>query len=213
LFVYAHELEDKAYNDRIKRDPKLNDKDVAFVQMHKWLNSVSLTQDRGASVPVGDWVIGDVPVRRGEYMGRLENVDVAMWFPVKEMFSLASPAAPVSTRPVGPGPIIRTQPVRGIPVKFDTEDLLVDFDGGRIRESFKTGEKLTKDVNENANVEMLILSPDGKLRVRNSKVDLNDSDRKDRWKEWKDWIDKVRADMVKGSGSKMTGPANPFDKK
>jgi hypothetical protein len=198
-FVYGVELDDRMVKTK---DPKLLvDKEITFMQIHRWLETTSVNPDqRGQQRPVADWSVGDVPVRRGEYIGRLESVKVPMWFPHKKAFDIAVPIA-ATTKPMGG--VLRPPPgPKGIPVNFVTGDLLVDWEGGKINQTFRTGEKTpSKDAREDANVEYLILSPDGKLRVRNSRADKADVERKARYDEWEQWVKRVEA----GGGRTTTG--------
>jgi hypothetical protein len=207
VFVYGMEMDDRstAFKQKTLYDPKiLSDReDVTWMQVHRWIETTSLNPDqRGATRPVGDWTVGEVPVRRGEIIGRLEPVKVAMWSPTKENFEIAQPIQ-ATTKPGVIG--VRPLPIKGIPVNFATEDVLVDWEGGQIRKSFrgqekvgdKVIEKTLKDVNENANVEYLILAPDGKLRARSSRTDLNDPDRKERYDEWSKWVEQVEKGLPK----------------
>src|SRR4029077_3541053 len=113
--------------------------------------------------PVADWSIGDVAVRRGEIIGRQESVKVPMWFPHKKAFDIAVPIA----SNVKTGGVLRPPPgPKGIPVNFATEPghLLVDWEAGKINQPSRgAGEKApSRDAREDANVEYLILTPDGK---------------------------------------------------
>ena len=123
---------------------------------------------------VGDWVIGDMPVRRGEYIGRMEQAEVPVWFETRERFDLAKPPPPPRIN----NPLLRPPPPpKGIPVDFTTTELLVDWEGGRYYQPIRTGEKTFRDVREDSNVEMLVLGADGKVRVHNSRLDSKDKDR------------------------------------
>jgi len=186
-YTYAHELDKTVYAQRVRLDPSI--RDMPIVQVHRWMESTTLNPDQARSVvPVGEWVIGDVPVRPGEYIGRNENVEVPIWFPNKEGFAFAVPIGPAK---VGMGPVKPLQ-VKGIPVNFITDDLLVDYEGGRISQTFRLSDKSSKDVTETANVELLVLTPDGKLRVKNSRQDMVDKDRETRSNEWDRWREEVR---------------------
>jgi len=183
-FYYATDM-DKTLIDRCNRDGKLKgDKDVTFVHMHRWLEKVRLNPDESASLyGVGDWTVADVPVRRGEYIGGTEPVKLPVWFSARACFDFAVPTGPAKS----------TAPGR-IPVNFASEpppgDLLVDWEGGKIAQNFKVAGK-TKEVNEDAAVELLVMAPDGTLRVRNSRIDVHDPQRKQRYEEWKKLLDET----------------------
>jgi hypothetical protein len=215
-YVYGIELDERALKVRQQTEPRLlSDKnDVTFMQIHRWIETTNINpEQRGASVPVGDWSVGDCAVRRGEQIGRLENVKVPMWFPNKKAFEIA---VPIQAAPK-PGIIGGTRPqvVRGIPINFTTDELLVDFEGGSIRQSLRLNEKTTKPVSEEANVEYLVMSADGKLRLKQSRADKVNSDRTVRFEEW----DKRVKDVESGLGKLATGGGDkptikdPFGKK
>lgn len=217
LYVYGTEIDDRTLKAKTQLDPKLlNDKDVAWMQVHRWLEATNLNpEQRGSQVNVGDWSVGDVPVRRGEYIGRTENVKLAIWFPPKRAFDIAVPIQAVTK----PGIIgAKPQVIRGIPVNFATEDLLVDWDGGKITQSFRTStdpKAPSKNVNEDANVEYLIMTPEGKLQMRSSRADKANPERAERYGEWDAWVKQVEA----GGGKPATGKEaktpikDPFGKK
>ncbi|MBY0522657.1 MAG: hypothetical protein K2R98_04640 [Gemmataceae bacterium] len=221
LFCYAtdHEQMQKNLEDvtRIVAPDKLknlrpnaiySDKDVVPIQMHRWLLKARLNDNATSEVPVGDWSIADVPAKRGEYIGRTETVDLPIWFPSKEGFEFAIPLLP----PVKPNPLMRPPPPpRGIPVDFSPRsdpDLLVDFEGGKVQQSFKhpTNEKQTKEARDDAAVELLVMAPDGTLRVLNSKLDAENAARKERVREWRMLLKDTKE-------KKKVGGADPFPPK
>ncbi len=216
-FVYGVELDEKTLRARQQAEPKLlSDKnDLTFMQIHRWVETTNLNpEQRGAPVPVGAWSIGDCAVRRGEQIGRLENVKVPLWFPNKKAFEIA---VPIQAAPK-PGIIGGARPpvLRGIPINFTTEDLLVDFEGGKVNQTFRLTEKTSKDVREDANVEYLVMSPDGKLRLRQSRADKVDTERSARYDEWAAWVADVEAGRGRpaaGGGDKPGIKPDPFGKK
>jgi len=216
LYVYGTEIDDRTLRSKTSLDPKLlGDKDVTWMQVHRWLETTNLNpEQRGSQVAIGDWSVGDVPVRRGEYIGRPENVKVAMWFPQKRAFDIAVPIQAV-TRPGIIG--VRPQIIKGIPVNFTTEDLLVDWDGGKISQTFRAPDgKASRDVREDANVEYLIMTPDGKLSMRSSRADKENPERAERFNEWDNWVKQVEAGGGKPADSKGGTRPNikdPFNRK
>ena len=61
---------------------------MTFLQAHRWLEKVRLNPDIAATqVPVGDWCVCDIPVRRGEFIVRTEAVDLPIWSPLREKYS------------------------------------------------------------------------------------------------------------------------------
>jgi len=207
-YYYATELDGPTLDEKYRRDSKLKgDKDVAFVQMQRWLEKVRLNPENAASLyPVGDWTVADVPVRRGEYIGRTEQVKLPVWFPTREAFDFAVPIATSAPRPM----VIGAKPTpgpKGIPIAFATDDLVVDWEGGKVFQNFKMTEKTSKDVKEEAGVEILVMAADGTLRVRNSRADLGDPDRKRRYDEWKKTLANTE------NQGKAGGPDDPFKPK
>ena len=195
-FIYAIEMDDAILR---KEWPNLvTDRDVAFMQVHKWVNRARVNpEQRNSEVPVGDWVIGSVPVRRGEFVGKHEQTEVPVWFETRERFELAKPPPPPRVN----NPLLRPPPPpKGIPIDFITTELLVDYEGGRINQNIRIADKSYREVRDDANVEMLVLSADGKLRVRNSRVDSKDKLRDQRVVDLRRWIEEVRA------GNKGKGP-------
>ncbi|OAI54268.1 hypothetical protein AYO44_15235 [Planctomycetaceae bacterium SCGC AG-212-F19] len=203
-YVYGVELDDKAIRIKQQSDTKLlTDKsDITFMQVHHWLETTNLNPDqRGSNVPVGDWTVGDLAVRRGEFIRRLEHVKVPVWFPTKKAFDIA---VPIQGQPKAGVIGAKPPPVRGIPVLFDAQDLLVDFEGGKFSQSFKVGDKGQKTVVENANVEYLVMTTDGKLHLRSSRADDKDSDRSQRYEAWDKRVKEVEA----GGGRPVAGPGD-----
>lgn len=208
-YYYATEIDDKSLDEKARREPKLrSDKDVTFMQIHRWLDTVRLNpENANTKMPVGDWTIAEVPVRRGEYIGRYEQVKLPIWFPMREGFDFATPLQTVVK-----SPIIGAKPVpgpKGIPVSFappgGDPELLVDWEGGsKTSQTFKLTEKNTKSAIDDGGVEMLVMSPDGRLRVLNSKADAVNADRKDRFGQWKKLLDDTENKVKKGE------PDDPF---
>ena len=175
---------------------------MTFVQAHRWLEKVRLNPDSASTqLPVGDWSVSDIPIRRGEFIIRTEPVELPIWFPVREAYGLATPPAP----PKPASPLIRQPPTpKGIPVNFAPSgepDLLVDFEGGKVRQSFRPTEKgRTLDVREDAAIEYLILKADGSLIVRNSRADAKNPVREKSYAQWKKLIDETRGGKKGGRG-------------
>jgi len=156
-------------------------KDRVYVQMHRWVDFLPLNPDQAdTEVPIADWAINDVPVFRGEYIGKkMNNTQVLMWYPTLEAFDFARGTQGLPTKYVK-GSLFKPPP-KFITVDFTTKPraLLVDFEGGSVPYTIKDGTRVMNKHDE-AGIEMLILTEDGKLRVRNSAVDMNDPDRKRR---------------------------------
>ncbi len=168
----------------------LPDRQVTF-QFHRWVESTPIVPD-GEPVPIGEWSIADrVFVARGEYVGQKVKVDLPVW-----KYTLDSYVLPVEDQRAKRGRKVPT----GVTVNFgqdnpNNETILVDFEGGR--DSIKA-----LKIDDVSGLEVLMLSPDGKLRVRNSVVDTNDKERENRRTHVLNRIEDVRQ-------GKTPGGANP----
>jgi hypothetical protein len=170
------------------------DKDKLTVQVHRWLEQVQTDpNNRNAFYKVGDWsVLEREQVRRGELIGEWKEIEVPVWYPNLKKYNFAVNNEERKRSPGAP----RRQP-RGIPVNFDTQTLLVDFEGGK--RAYQVG---ANKITDESPIEALVLTPDGKLFVHNGKADTEDEERGKRIKEWKDTQQKVKeeADNTKGTG-------------
>ena len=150
----------------------------AALQIHRWLEQVQVNPgNKDSTVPVGEWsILERLLVKRGEFIGTVAKVEIPIWDPAQEAFVMAT--APDTT-----GPRSRALPQKGVPVDFSTDALLVDFEGGG-----------------KVPAEMLILTPDGKLVVRDGRIDSDDADRKQRVQEWKERLNEVKKPGNKAKG-------------
>lgn len=184
-----------AYSERVRgeyRDPALlnlmdnRNGEVPVVQFQKWTERIPV--DTGKSEPAGYWVVAEVPVNRGEFVGRKQLLPLPMWSSEKVAFILQElPKYSVWKA--------REKP-KGLLVDFSTETLMVDYEGGK--ERYRLGERNIDDVSD---VEMLLLKPDGTVSVRNSGIDAANADRKAREEQWRRWLDEIR---------RMTETAGPL---
>src|SRR5262249_30649366 len=177
-------------------------KDQAVVQVHRWIGEARTKPGQaGSEVQVGDWtVLKRRVVHRGEYLGRVEEVEVPTWNPAQDRFIIAVHPTEQKNMPKGKGVTIKRY--KGIPIDFATDPygdraLVVDFEGGE--HTLNIGNKQTK---ESGPVEMLILTADGRLIVRNSREDTENKERQERVTAWKTWVDQVRNQSDEKSGDK-----------
>lgn len=154
--------------------PSPTDEQVAF-QFHRWIESAQQSRKETEPIPVGEWAVADrVFVARGEYIGRRVNVDIPIWKYTQNRYILpALPDAKINRRAGGK---VNT----GIDVDFgqdppESNMILVDFAGGR-------GVQLPSNskIKDDCAIEVLMLSPEGKLLARNSAKDTEDQKRKER---------------------------------
>lgn len=189
------------------------------VQVHRWVETTRPMAGVRESFQVGEWAIANLAVRRGEYVGRTEMVEMPIWMEDRDRFDFPTPQAPkrvaLLVRPKA-GP-------RGIAIDFVSQDILVDWEGGKVVQSFKTGPRTTKDIKEDSAVEILLLSPDGKLQLRNSNQDAGNFERVTRLNNWEKNVQDAIKQIVnpnpggagdpKGTGTKpMTGTPMPGTK-
>jgi hypothetical protein len=166
------------------------------VQVHGWMEAY-VPPDTGRKkaltnyVTVGDWVIAPrALLTRGAYMGVEAHVDVPVWNVTGGHFALAQSS---------------DRRTKKVPVFFGVglengpyEPLLVDFSGGPVKYDKYAGMDEDKNqpkytaVRDTLPTEMLIMSADGKLLLRNSETDWADPDRTKRFGAWRNWIDNVK---------------------
>jgi hypothetical protein len=169
------------------------------VQIHTWQ---AIADDQ----TVADWAIAErLLVRRGDIIGKpLVMVEVPVWDKAQQKFKIGSSNALRGKKSSGQ--------LAGMPIKFIRDNpppMLVDFAGGP-KHSVKIGKSTIRD--ESA-VEMLILTTDGKLIVRNSRIDSDASEpvgaeREQQFKAWHAKIEDLRKAAMpvgKGGGAGLPG--------
>ena len=157
----------------------------AVVQFQRWLPQVRATGDK--SEPVGTWVVAEMPVAPGEFVGKRQLIKLPLWSAASGasgQYVLRELAGGVRVKGIED----KNQP-KGWPVTFRPRPsmLLVDFDGGQVRA--RSG---NREITEEASTELLLLGPDGKLAVKSSADDMQDPKRVEREKTWTEWIDRVK---------------------
>jgi hypothetical protein len=161
----------------------------AVVEICEWMEQVRTTS--GKREPVGAWVVADIPVSRGEFIGRRHYVKLPIWSSENKSYVLRE----ITTSAGKTGPKELNQP-KGWVVDFapGTPEILVDFDGGRV-----VTRQGVKSITEDVATELLILAPNGKLTVKKSLVDENNPDRKHITSVWNKWI--ADAERRKAAGT------------
>jgi hypothetical protein len=203
-FVYAVDV--ASYRDRIEKEfakekellSRLQVKEgQAVVELATWMEEVR-TDSSNKREPVGAWVVADIPVGPGEFIGRKQYVKLPLWSSENKMYILRE--IPDKVIPPRGGKDV-PQP-KGWLVDFSTRSVLVDFEGGKV--TTKVGGKtITEDVAS----ELLIVRPDGKLIVKSSLQDEDDPNRKKIVSIWTKWVGEVEKRKVESSGS---GPGDNF---
>jgi hypothetical protein len=168
----------------------------AVVQIHRWAEQLNL--GGGKAEPVGAWVVAELPVAPGEYIGRRQLIELPLWSAGMENYVLRELSGGVKVAPLKDP---KNQP-KGWPVNFrdpGNPSALVDFDGGRVKA--RVGERVVTDDSAS---ELLILRADGKLVVRNSAADMADRERTERTRTWDEWLKRVK--QRKGMAAPGQGP-------
>jgi hypothetical protein len=154
--------------------------DLVAVQFHRWVEKF-VKSHHTDETDCGDWVIAErLQFRRGEYMGRSE-VPVLMpeWDVAKNRFELDLPKSPP-----------KTASGKASNEKYTVIDLLPKMPGPMVVD-FKGNERFDDARKDQLTaVELLVLTPDGKLVAHNSREDIEltpgsrGKERFDRQQEW-----------------------------
>ena len=182
---YPREIERKRLQLQLKDDQ-------AVVEICRWLAEVRV--DAGKREPVGAWVVADIPVGRGEYIGRKQYIKLPLWSSENKAYILREINTTAKTT-------VTQQHPKGWMVDFANGplDILVDFEGGRVKTPS------SKVIVEDVATELLVLSSDGKLSVRKSLVDENDPERKQIVNVWTKWV----ADVENRKTTEAAAEGNP----
>jgi hypothetical protein len=154
-----------------QKDMKPADADHAIVQIHRWFGRTDYR--------IGDWaVVERLRVRKGEKIGGQEMiVEVPTWSDGKGAYEIRHTNPPAVKGKAAP------KPLAGVPLDFvpmvtspdgkrkdSVEPLLVDFEGGKKANAQLMGSGAP---NDDAAMELLILTADGRLIVRNGRTDID----------------------------------------
>lgn len=157
--------------------------DQVVFQFQRWVEATPISRREGDVLPVGDWAVADrVFVSRGENVGRRVRVDLPIWKYVQNAYVLPTEEQQKSR-------FNRRTATTGIDVDFgqdnpERDTILVDFEGGKVSAPPK--------MYDTCRLEVLMLSPDGKLLARNNAADTTDEDRLKRRQEALDRIKEIR---------------------
>jgi hypothetical protein len=171
----------KGVSSAIKVNEVLNS--IPF-QIHQWIES---TRDESlADYMIGDWVISERKmVFKGDPIGPKSTVQAPVWFEKKDIFDVPLPTptkAGAKKEPKGAASI------KGIQVNMLPEGgkapVLVDFAGGKRLTPANT-------LLEETAVDALILMPDGRLKVLNSRAAADTSAAAPNKTEAKERIDRL----------------------
>jgi hypothetical protein len=222
-FLYAEDV--RAYRDQVNKEYPGEGKganaetkainkllqvkdDQAVVQVATWMEQVK-AGDSTKREPVGGWVVAEMPVGRGEFVGRKQIIKLPLWSSETQQYVLRELSEKVVKG--------KHQP-KGWVVDFSTQSVLVDFEGGRVksRTAYRFDDKGNlvpggRTIEEDAATELLIARPDGKLVVHSSQRDQADPTRKEIVDRWTEWVKEVEKHKTAEDGT--TGEPNQFDPK
>ncbi len=222
-YLYAEEV--SAYRDRINKEfptsgegvtaeSKAINKllqvkdDQAVVQIATWMEQVR-AGDSTKREPIGGWVVADMPVGRGEFVGRKQIIKLPLWSSETQEYVLRE----VSEKVVKG----KHQP-KGWLVDFSTSSVLVDFEGGKVktRTAYRFDDKGnlvpgSRNIEEESATELFIATPDGKTIVHSSLQDQADPLRKEITTRWTDWVKEV--EKHKTADTPDNGKPSQFDPK
>lgn len=193
-FIYANEWTDVPKTDvpletfwyAVDDRPQV---DHVVLQIHKWVDETITDPNNDVKVPVADWVVWDkAPAYRGDYIGKVERVQVPIWFVEKERYELARD----NKRRNLPDTSAR------IPVDFtvtqagaNSPAILVDWSGGK-QSLTRIGREQAK---EDVALQLLVMNPDGKLVLRNTSAETENEERTGRADANKKWLAQVKNQM------------------
>ncbi len=181
----------------------------ALLQYHRWLSKITLGDDTGE--PVGDWVVTDVLVNKGQFVGGKQMVTLPQWSSTENRFKIEG-ADSVATGPKGKeNKGIQLDPTAGLLEAY----LVVDIEGGRRKRSvapIKTSDDRTngvvKQFDEEVTTDILLLdTKTGKMTVFNSAADRDNKLRKETEERWKKWILEVETGMKSAPSTTTPGAA------
>ncbi len=184
------------------------------IQVQRWLGKVPDPRG-GAEWLTADWAIAErLHTRRGEPIGRREvMIEMARWNRPQQMFEIT----PVRSKPKAAGQPKNEPAAAGIPVDLMTNPpvIVVDFEGGKKLFFFRRdGNREYVSGGDESAFEVLALMPDGRLVVRNSRIDSDNetfagAQRQQRFDFWNNRISSLRqlANPLGGGGE--DGPMMP----
>jgi hypothetical protein len=166
-----------------------NRQEWVAVQIHKWLEKFEHKQRLTYPPEEGDWVVLErALLRRGEPIARKEvEVELPEWVDVQSKFELVGGGQRSTSKKVSKDAIsMDFSPPSGEP------PVVVDFSGGaKVYYTFPGRSYVVDD----SAVELLVLSPDGKLQLRNSGEDSGTETTrgKDRDRQYEHWQHRLQS--------------------
>jgi hypothetical protein len=163
---------DEAEKAKLKKFFQAETKDYVVVQLHRWFDK-DAERDPAPHV-VSDWVLLQrLAIRKGELIGPSETiVEMPTWSKGKGDYEMRStvPPGPKGSKGLPPrkGTTFDFTPTAPNGKPYSYAPLLVDYEGGQKTQKFGNA-----TLKEEAASDLLILMPDGRLVVRNSRADID----------------------------------------
>ncbi|HMF15216.1 MAG TPA: hypothetical protein VKE94_23035, partial [Gemmataceae bacterium] len=179
-------------------------RDQVVVQLQRWVENYDPADPRSRQ-PVGDWAVADqVKISRGEFVGGTQSIEMPVWNWFDEKFVVAS--KPDATRREKRVAVPFTQDDHECPV-------LVDFSSSPA--TYLKPEERRPVEDKDVPRELLLLSPEGRLFVRNSVTDAGDADRREHFDWWLQRLKDIKSAKDKEKKDKMgdSKEGNPFGNK
>ena len=187
--VDQYQVDLVAANIANEKDPKTKKKiiaslehDHAVVQLHRWFGQTGSNND---PYLIGDWAIAErVIVRKGAHIAQSSNgqseipVEIPTWNKGKGAFEMRQE---VVKGPKGKGPQVQNGVTLDfVPLvlapdgkRYSTSHMLVDFEGGKLVAGGKDRRfPSLAPITEDAAMDLLMLTPDGRLIVQNTRADM-----------------------------------------
>lgn len=199
IYAASSDRPGKRVTDKLVQDPP----DATYLQMQRWADFVR-PEKMDRIQPIGDWLIADLRCFRGQLISENIKLKLPLWNMVAAAFLFRDPPRVVTGGIFGGKG--RLDPVWGVDFTPLPQMLLVDFEGGT-----GTHNVGRRQVIDQASVDVLLMTDDGKLILKRSQSDMADQERQKREEGWKRWLDQVLTDTVqfKLGGATGTPPGGP----
>jgi hypothetical protein len=171
----------------------------AVVQFQRWYDELYL--DERHKEPIGDWIMSNLLVTRGQYVTGKAFAPVPLWSSENNEFQLRAIVGEKTAKGKEPRKGVIVEPAR------PKDILVVDVAGGktsvRLPQSNPGDPKGVRgpSTSDESAYEVLFLRADGTLEVRTSAVDKTDPSRKEREETFKKWRDEAEKKTGPGTGT------------
>jgi hypothetical protein len=178
-------------------------RDEVALQIHRWVTYFQPNPSETKQAAVGDWVIAErVLAHRGDFLfPREHKAEVPVWAYLRDRWILALNNKETTEAAKKKPPV---------PLATGFDPILVDFEGGdvRWRKTFldRDGNPYVREQQDKAAVELLLLTADGKLLLRDSSTDTEDPERKKRLDTWRKRVEEADESKDKRDPKTGTGP-------